>query len=87
MGVTARRIHVTLYNLTPEAIYRVTTSYLCAAYVVREDLLGHGEVVECAPILRKRLTYWQTVAVRVEPGDGDELPPAGHGDGSAINLR
>lgn len=45
-----------------ETIYQVTTSYLCAAYVVKD-----GRVVACAPILRKRLAYWMTVAVRVQP--------------------
>lgn len=75
-------------RLTVEALYQVRTAYLCAAFVVREDLFGHGEVVACAPILRKRLDYWRTLAVRVEPCYGEELPPAGHGaSDSASNLR
>lgn len=43
-----------------DGLYRVTTSYLCAGFVVER-----GSVVRCAPILRKRLAYWMTVAVRV----------------------
>lgn len=43
-----------------DGLYRVTTSYLCAGFVVHG-----GEVMMCAPILRKRLRYWKTVAVRV----------------------
>lgn len=44
----------------PDGLYRVTTSYLCAGFVVRSGL-----VTACAPILIKRFAYWQTVAVRV----------------------
>lgn len=43
-----------------DGLYRVTTSYLCAGFVV-----SGGQVVMCAPILRKRLAYWKTVARRV----------------------
>jgi len=43
-----------------DGLYRVTTSYLCAGFVVEG-----GRVTRCAPILRKRLAYWQTIAVRV----------------------
>jgi hypothetical protein len=44
-----------------DGLYQVTTRYLCAAFVVE-----HGRVTRCAPILRKRLAYWQTIAVRVD---------------------
>jgi hypothetical protein len=40
-----------------DGLYRVTTPYLCAGFVVRD-----GRVVACAPILRRKLAYWQTVA-------------------------
>jgi hypothetical protein len=40
-----------------DGLYRVVTSYLCAGFVVEG-----GKVTNCAPILRKRLAYWQTVA-------------------------
>jgi hypothetical protein len=42
-----------------DGLYRVTTSYLCAGYVVED-----GKITMCAPILRKRLAYWRTIAVR-----------------------
>ena len=45
---------------TNDGLYRVMTPYLCAGFVVEG-----GKVTACAPILRKRLAYWQTVAVRV----------------------
>jgi hypothetical protein len=40
-----------------DGLYRVDTGYLCAGFVVER-----GKVVRCAPILRKRLAYWVTVA-------------------------
>jgi hypothetical protein len=44
-----------------DGLYRVTTSYLCAGFVVEG-----GKVTRCAPILWKKLSYWMTIAVRVE---------------------
>lgn len=41
-----------------DGLYQVTTPYLCAGFVVE-----NGQVARCAPILRKRLSYWKTVAV------------------------
>ena len=43
-----------------DGLYQVTTSYLCAGFVVT-----NGRVTICAPILRKKLAYWMTVARRV----------------------
>jgi hypothetical protein len=43
-----------------DGLYQVTTSYLCAGFVVE-----NGAVTLCAPILRKRLDYWKTVARKV----------------------
>jgi hypothetical protein len=43
-----------------DGLYRVETRYLCAGFVVED-----GRVTMCAPILRRKLAYWQTVAVRV----------------------
>lgn len=40
-----------------DGLYRVTTNYLCAGVLVRD-----GEVAICAPILRRRLSYWLTIA-------------------------
>lgn len=42
-----------------DGLYIVTTSYLCAAFIVEQ-----GRVTMCAPILKRRLAYWRTVAVR-----------------------
>jgi hypothetical protein len=46
-----------------DGLYRVTTSYLCAGFAIE-----HGVVTMCAPILRKRLSYWMTIARRVSNG-------------------
>lgn len=43
-----------------DGLYRVVTSYLCAGFEVKG-----GRVVRCAPILRKKLAYWSSVAVRI----------------------
>lgn len=43
-----------------DGLYRVTTAYLCAGFVV-----AGGKLRYCAPILRKRITYWATIAERV----------------------
>ena len=45
-----------------DGLYQVTTSYLCAAFVVER-----GRVTLCAPILRKRLAYWMTLAKWIAP--------------------
>ena len=43
-----------------DGLYQVTTNYLCAGFVVK-----NGKVVTMAPILRKRIEYWKTVAKRI----------------------
>jgi hypothetical protein len=43
-----------------DGLYRVTTRYLCAGFVVE-----HGAVTMCVPILRAKLAYWKTIAVRI----------------------
>lgn len=45
-----------------DGLYRVVTPYLCAGFVVE-----HGNVTRCAPILRRKLAYWLTVAKRTSP--------------------
>lgn len=45
-----------------DGLYRVTTAYLCAGFVLEGD-----RVIRCAPILRRRLAYWRTVAEWVGP--------------------
>lgn len=46
--------------MIPDGLYRVTTSYLCAGFVIEKGL-----ITMCAPILQKRLSYWVTIAMRV----------------------
>lgn len=43
-----------------DGLYQVTTPYLCAGFVV-----SGGRITDCAPVLRRRLSYWMTVAVRI----------------------
>ena len=43
-----------------DGLYRVTTNYLCAGFVIKD-----GKVVACAPILKKKLSYWKTIAKRL----------------------
>ncbi|HEU0197096.1 MAG TPA: hypothetical protein VFQ88_07810 [Nevskiaceae bacterium] len=43
-----------------DGLYRVSTHYLCAGFIV-----VNGRVTACAPILRRKLAYWRTVAERV----------------------
>lgn len=67
--------------MRPDGLYRVTTRYLCAGFVV-----DGGRVTMCAPILRKRLTYWMTIAELVPPRivssmATDEPDPATYGEG------
>jgi len=45
-----------------DGLYLVDTHYLSAAFIVER-----GQVIRCAPILRKRLAYWKTIARRYEP--------------------
>ena len=44
-----------------DGLYRVTTKYLCAGFVV----FG-GKITLCAPILRRKLDYWKTIAVLIK---------------------
>jgi hypothetical protein len=43
-----------------DGLYQVTTNYLCAGFIVKG-----GKVTACAPILKNKLSYWQTVAKRI----------------------
>lgn len=43
-----------------DGLYRVTTKYLCAGFVVE-----NGKITRCAPVLRKKINYWVTIAVYV----------------------
>lgn len=43
-----------------DGLYQVTTKYLCAGF-----LIENGVVTVCAPTLRKKLSYWITIAKRI----------------------
>lgn len=43
-----------------DGLYRVDYRDICAGFVV-----ARGRVTLCAPILRKRLAFWLTVAQRI----------------------
>jgi hypothetical protein len=40
-----------------DGLYRVVNDYLCAGFVVED-----GRVTDCAPILRRNIAHWKTVA-------------------------
>ncbi len=44
-------------KIVREGLYRVTTSHFVAGFVVKD-----GKVVLCAPILKRGILYWLTVA-------------------------
>ncbi len=41
-----------------DGLYQVTTSYLCAGFTIKNSKVDY-----CAPILRKRMTYWTKIAI------------------------
>ena len=45
-----------------DGFYRVTKPYLCAGFVVVD---GKVDMNMCAPILKKKLSYWKTIAKRI----------------------
>lgn len=45
-----------------DGLYQVTYKGLCAAFVVEN---GSVRLSRCAPVLRSRLAFWMTVAVRI----------------------
>lgn len=53
------RVHLPGPRL-PDGTYRVVTPSFVAGFVVRD-----GWVVECAPILRRRLAHWASRAQRI----------------------
>jgi hypothetical protein len=50
-----------------DGLYRVTTPSLCAGFFIEG-----GKVAVCAPILRRKLPYWMTLAVCVSAFAGDD---------------
>lgn len=53
-------------------LFQVTTDYLCAAFALED-----GAVKSCAPILRKKLDHWKSVAKKVIPPETLYQPPHG----------
>ena len=43
-----------------EGLYQVTYKNICAGFVVK-----NGKITECAPVLKKKIDYWVTIAKRV----------------------
>jgi len=43
-----------------DGLYRVEYKGICAGFVVH-----HGRVTRCAPVLRRRMAFWKTIAERV----------------------
>jgi hypothetical protein len=43
-----------------DGVYQVITKYLCAGFVIK-----NGKVTECAPILRKKIEHWKTIAKKI----------------------
>lgn len=43
-----------------DGLYHVTNDYLSAAFRIED-----GKLTWCAPILRKRMAYWMTVATAI----------------------
>lgn len=43
-----------------DGVYQVVQPKFVAAFIV-----SNGRVVVCAPILRKRIEYWKTVALKI----------------------
>ncbi len=43
-----------------DGLYQVSYKGICAGFDIKD-----GRVVECAPILRKKIDFWKTIAVKV----------------------
>lgn len=46
----------------PDGLYRIDRYGICAGFVVKDNRITH-----CAPILRRRLEWWKTVATWIGP--------------------
>ena len=42
-------------------LYQVTTNYLCAAFYIKNN-----EIKMIAPILKNKIDYWKTIAIKIE---------------------
>jgi hypothetical protein len=43
-----------------DGVYQVTYRGICAGYVIEGEWL-----VQCAPILLKKIDWWKTIAIRI----------------------
>lgn len=43
-----------------DGLYQVTTSYLCAGFTIKDN-----KIIYCAPILRRNINYWKTIAIYI----------------------
>ena len=44
-----------------DGLYQVTYKNLCAGFVVKD-----GRIIVCAPVLKKNIQFWITIAKKVE---------------------
>jgi len=51
-----------------DGLYRVVTKYLCAGFTIK-----NGKLDKCAPILRKKIEYWKTIAIRIDKDENLSL--------------
>lgn len=65
--LSTRACHVYITTDLPDGLYRVQTLYLCAGFIVKNK-----HIVKCAPILRKRIKHFQTIAVCIMDGGNTE---------------
>ena len=47
-------------NSMEDGLYQITTSYLCAGFVIE-----NGELIACAPILKKNFKSFKHIAIKV----------------------
>lgn len=45
-----------------DGLYQITKPCLCAGFVIKN---GKVDTNICAPILKKKLSYWKTIAKRI----------------------
>lgn len=44
-----------------DGLYRVLYKGICAGFVVKR-----GRIVKCAPILRRKMAFWKTIATKID---------------------
>lgn len=43
-----------------DGLYQVVYKQICAGFVIKD-----GEIVQIAPILKKRINFWKQIATRI----------------------